>query len=95
MAILATVETRFGTIVDAYCRLAKINWDEPALEMILGLKIFANREAREQNKEPLDIRYYHLPITDALASSQGGNMIAFGYGFMKSMDEFLARGTDV
>lgn len=95
MAIQTTVATRFGSIEKAYCRLAIIDWQEPSQEIKLGLKIFANKEARFEGKEPLDIKYYYLPTENALASTGGGNVIAFSYAFMKANDFEMAAGTDV
>lgn len=95
MAIQTTIDTKFGTIVDAYCRLEGIHWDVPALEITLVLKIFVSREARDALLEPVDIKYYYLPVVEALSSSEGGNVIGFSYKYMKLIDEIMARGTDV
>lgn len=95
MAIQTTVATRFGSIVNAYCRLATIDWQEPSQEIQLGLKIFSSKEARLEGKEPLDIKYYYLPCEDVLSSAGGGNVISFSYRFMRENDEELAAGIDV
>lgn len=95
MAIQTTIDTKFGTIQDAYCRIAGINWNEPSLEITLSVKVFASRDARVAEKEPLEIKLYYISADETLASSQGGNVISFAYRFIKSKDEDMAKGTDV
>lgn len=93
--IAATGSSISKVALHAYCRLGIIEWRDPAKEMILGMKVFANREARIMEKEPLDIQYYYLLIEEALAFSAEGNIIAFGYGFVKLKNEAMAKGTDI
>ena len=93
MAILATVETRFGVVVNAYCRISAINWNLPNVFVTLTLNIYLNPSAKDNNKEPLDTRHYQIPLAEAIA--HGENMIAFGYFWTKSNDQEMATGTDV
>lgn len=93
MAIVATVDTRFGTVVDAYCRISAINWNLPNIFVTLTLNIYLNNEARINDKEALDVRHYQIPLAEAIA--HGENMIAFGYFWVGNDDEQIGKGTKV
>lgn len=92
MAILATVETRFGIVEDAYCRIVGINWNLPNIFITLTLNVYLNPIAREDNKEPLDTQHYQIPLAQAVA--HGENMIAFGYSWVKGDNPVMAAGRD-
>ena len=52
MALIKTIQTKFGVVAD-YHRLDRFEFNANTRELVLWVKVYANQQARQENREPL------------------------------------------
>ena len=83
MALILKKEMNTGFVLDnAYCKVEEINANKERMNFYLN--IYLNKESRDNNKIPLETKFYsceHSVLTSE-------NSIRQAYNHLKTLDEF-------
>ena len=83
MALILKKEMETGLIVEeAYCKVEEINANKERMNFYLN--IYLNKEARDNNKTPLETKFYSCEHSVLTAE----NSIKQAYNHLKTLEEF-------
>lgn len=90
MALILKKEMEYGLILDhAYCKVEEITANKEKMNFYLG--IYLNKEARDNNKTPLERKFYYCDH-NVLVNE---NSIRQAYNSLKTLEEFKNATDDL
>lgn len=83
MGLILTKEMNTGLILEeAYCKVEEITANKEKMNFYLG--VYLNKEARENNKAPLETKFYSCEHN----VNTSKNSIKQAYVYLKSLEEY-------